>query len=166
MERRGDDSLVWSPPFAIELSWLDANGHLDMSYYHVLFDRTVALALDVLEFGDSYRKRINAAVTTLETHVLYRHEVHGDDQVRVSFHLLGVDHTRLHAFQTMERAADGELLATSESAFVHLNLETRRAVPIPGEVRRRAHAMVDAQGAVEIPRSAGRRLAPFAASAA
>ncbi|MEM8663865.1 MAG: thioesterase family protein [Pseudomonadota bacterium] len=161
MERRHDGGLVWSPPFSIELDWLDANGHLNMAYYHVMFDRTVDVALDALDFGDAYRARANASVFNVETHVIYRREVHGEDKVRVSFQLLGRDEKRIHAFQTMRRIADDELAATSESLFVHVDLGLRRSAAMPPEICAAADEMIAAHAACGEPELAGRRIAPL-----
>ena len=156
------NGLIWSSPFAIELGWLDANGHLNMAYYHVMFDRTVDIAFDALGLGETYREAERASVFNVETHVLYRREVQAHDEVRASFQLLGSDEKRLHAYQTMLRAGDGELVATSESLFVHVSLEERSALAFPDRVRERAEAMVAAHAAAELPRYAGRRIAPLA----
>ena len=164
MERgAGCENLVWAAPFAIELDWLDANGHLNMAYYHVMFDRTVDLALEMLGCGDSYRARHAASIFNVETHVLYRREVRGHDRVRVSFQLLGRDEKRLHGYQTMVRMGDDELVATSESLFVHVDLATRSAAPLPPDVVAAADAMVAAHRSAPAPRHAGRRIAPLGA---
>lgn len=159
----GGDGLVWSEPFSVELGWVDANGHLNMAYYHVMFDRTVDIALEELGLGHDHRLANGAAVFNVETHVVYRSEVVADDKVRVSFQLLGIDDKRLHAFQTMVREGDDEMVATSESMFVHVDLSTRRAAPFEALVKRRAQAMALAHGAVGVPPMAGRRIAPLGA---
>ncbi len=162
MERGvGHEKLVWSDPFAIELDWLDANGHLNMAYYHVMFDRTVDLALEAIGCGDTYRARHAASIFNVETHVLYRREVRGHDRLRVSFQLLGRDNKRLHGYQTMVRLGDDELVATSESLFVHVDLATRSAAPLPPLVVAGADAMIDAHKGANTPRYAGRRIAPL-----
>lgn len=157
------DTLIWSDPFAIELGWLDANGHLNMAYYHVMFDRTVDIALDSIDFGARYRDAHNAGAFNVETHVVYRREVRSDDRVRVSFHLLGRDEKRLHAFQTMVNLADDEVVATSESLFIHVDLTARRASPMPDAIQQAADAMIEAHRTAEVSPFAGRRIAPLAA---
>ncbi|MEM0906534.1 MAG: thioesterase family protein [Pseudomonadota bacterium] len=151
--------LVWSPPFNIELGWLDANGHLNMAYYHVMFDRTVDIALTEIACGDAYREAHNAGIFNVETHVVYRREVRGDDQVRVSFQLVSRDQKRLHAYQTMVRMGDDELVAVSESLFVHVDLGTRKVAPLPGKVIALADEMIERQEAMGPPPLAGRRIA-------
>lgn len=159
-----EDGLVWSDPFAIELGWLDGNGHLNMAYYHVMFDRTVDLALDVLDLGARYREATQGGIFNVETHVVYRQEVGADDRVRCSFQLLGADEKRLHGFQVMQRVGDDALLATSESMFVHVDLTTRRVAPFPAEQAAAAAEMVARHAAEGEPKYAGRRIAPLSAS--
>lgn len=158
---RRETALVWSDPFDIELDWLDANGHLNMAYYHVMFDRTVDLGLDRLGLGDAYRAAHGASVFNVETHVVYRREVQAHDRVCVSFRLLGCDEKRLHAFQTMVRVGDEELAATSESLFVHVDLGTRRATPMAPAGHAAARAMIAAQDGEAIPAMVGRRIKPL-----
>ncbi len=162
MERRTDETLVWSSPFDIALDWLDANGHLNMAYYHVMFDRTVDIALEELEFGVAYREAHNASIFNVETHVLYRQEVRGDDRVRVSVQVLGRDEKRIHIFQTMWRLADNELVASSESLFLHVDLATRRVAAMPPAVCAALDLMIERHAAAGMPQSAGRRIAPLA----
>lgn len=155
--------LVWSEPFSIELGWLDGNGHLNMAYYHVMFDRTVDLGLDALNLGAAYRDVSNGGIFNVETHVIYRREVNADDQVCCSFQLLGSDEKRLHAYQTMVRAGEDDVLATSESLFVHVDLETRRVAPFPAAQAAAASAMAQRHALAGEPKYAGRRIAPLGA---
>ena len=163
MRAEPNDPRVWSDPYAIELGWLDYNGHLNMAYYHVMFDRTVDLALDALNLGAAYRKVSHCGIFNVETHVLYRREVHAHDLVRVSFQLLGRDEKRLHGFQTMVREEDGEFLASSESMFVHVDLDARQVVAFPDTQSDALNAMVGAHAFAGEPDQAGRRIAPLRA---
>ncbi|MEM7692906.1 MAG: thioesterase family protein [Pseudomonadota bacterium] len=152
-------ALVWSQALAIEPEWVDLNNHLNMAYYHVLFDRTVDVGLNALDFGDAYRERENASIFNVETHVVYRREVSLDDRVRVSFHLLGRDQKRLHVYQTM-LGADGAPAAFSESLFVHVDLSARRVVPFPPDVAEALDGMIARHSAAGWP-DAGRRITPL-----
>ena len=111
--------------------------------------------------GHAYRAAHNASVFNVETHVVYRREVLGNDQVRVSFQLLGRDDKRLHGHQTMVRLEDGELVASSESLFIHVDLGERRAAPLPHDVAVAADAMVEAHREAGTPSFSGRRITPL-----
>ncbi|MEM6847309.1 MAG: thioesterase family protein [Pseudomonadota bacterium] len=164
MRAEPNDPRVWSDPYAIELGWLDYNGHLNMAYYHVMFDRTVDIALDAVNLGAEYRADNACGIFNVETHVLYRREVHAHDLVRVSFQLLGRDAKRLHGFQTMVREGDGEFLASSESMFVHVDLKARQVAPFPEAQSDALTAMVGAHALAGEPDQAGRRIAPLRAN--
>ena len=56
---------IWSPlffaPFVssvmqVEPDWIDYNGHLNMAYYNVLFDRAVDEAYELIGIGLAYRR--------------------------------------------------------------------------------------------------------------
>ncbi|ORE95558.1 thioesterase family protein [Acuticoccus yangtzensis] len=157
----GPDGLIWSEPYDIELGWVDYNGHLNMAYYHVMFDRTVDIAFDLMGLGRDYRAQHHASIFNVETHVVYRREVAAHDKVRVSFHLVGRDAKRLHAFQTMVRMEDDQLAATSESLFVHVDMDSRQVSPLPAAGAAAADGLIARQAEVGMPDMAGRRIAPL-----
>lgn len=165
---RAASGLIWSQPFAIELGWLDGNGHLNMAYYHVMFDRTVDLGLAALGLCSGYRSTANAAVFTVETHIVYLREVMAADWVRCAFQLLGADDKRLHVVQRMVHDVGlpdaAEDVAVSESMLVHVDLSTRRAAPFPERKATRIVEMARAHAHVPAPRHAGRRIAPLTAN--
>ena len=80
----------------VEKSWIDYNGHLNMAYYNVLFDRAGDEAFDLLGCGAGYAKAHGLSTFTAEAHVRYLREVHSGDPVRVTFQLLDYDAKRMH----------------------------------------------------------------------
>ena len=84
-----DDGLLRPRPFLssvmqIEPQWIDYNGHLNMAYYNVLFDRAVDEAFELLGCGLDYVRTRKHSCFTAEVHVRYVRELHAGDQVRVS----------------------------------------------------------------------------------
>ena len=65
----------------VEDDWIDYNGHFNMAYYGVLFDRTCDEAFDLVGLGSDYLKT-GASFFTLETHTTYVRELHADDKVK------------------------------------------------------------------------------------
>ena len=55
--------------------WIDDNGHLNMGYYVVAFDRATDTWLDHIGLSANERARSGAATFTLESHVNYLREV-------------------------------------------------------------------------------------------
>src|ERR1051325_7373396 len=62
----------------VEPQWIDFNGHLNMAYYNVLFDRAVDEVYELIGIGADYLKRTNHSTFTAEVHVRYVRELHVD----------------------------------------------------------------------------------------
>ena len=59
----------------VESQWIDYNGHLNMAYYNVLFDRCVDEAYELLGIGLDYLKTQQHSTFTAEVHVRYLREL-------------------------------------------------------------------------------------------
>ena len=76
--------------------WIDANGHMNIALYGVVFDRGNYAACDALDLGEDYVERAQHGVFAAETHILYFRELHLDDLIRVRTQIVSVDDKRLH----------------------------------------------------------------------
>ena len=143
----------------VEPQWIDYNGHLNMAYYNVLFDRAVDEAFEMLGVGLSYLKRSNHSTMTAEAHVCYLREIHEGTAVRVCFQLLDYDAKRLHYFEELVHAEEGWLSATSENMTLHIDMAAKKVAPWPDDVMERFAKMKDAHARLPIPDSVGRKIA-------
>lgn len=154
--------MVIAAPFVsrvleIEKDWIDYNGHLNMAYYNVLFDRASDEAFEIMGLGPSYAKERRLTIYTAEVHVCYVQELHLGDTVTVTFQLLDHDEKRLRAYQEI-RHTDGWLAATSESLSLHVNMSGPKVAPFPPDIAERVQAMRDAHAALPMPERAGRSI--------
>ncbi len=148
-----------SSPMRVEAGWIDYNGHLNMAYYNVLFDRAVDEAYELIGCGLDYVERTKHSCYTAEVHVRYLRELHAGDRVRVTFQLLGYDSKRLHYFEQLFHAEEGWLSATSENMALHVDMTQQKTAPFPSTVAARLARMRAAHAALPIPEAAGRRIA-------
>jgi acyl-CoA thioester hydrolase len=139
--------------------WIDANGHMNLAYYVVLFDQATDSMYDVLGVGQAYRDVTCNSTFTAETHTLYEREVRLGERVRVVPHLLGVDAKRLHYFHEMFHADEGHRVAAQELIALHIDLRVRRVAPFPPDLLERLQAAVKARGNQPMPHGVGRRIA-------
>ena len=159
----GDDLLrpvpFLSSVMQIEPQWIDYNGHLNMAYYNVMFDR----ALDELwlrfGIGPDYKKARHGSTFTAECHVRYLREIHLGDPVQISMLLVGADEKRLHTFEELRHATEGWLSATSETIHIHIDMSARKTAPFPSDIRARIEAVAKAHSAVARPEGIGRKIA-------
>jgi acyl-CoA thioester hydrolase len=148
-----------SSVMVIEPQWIDYNGHLNMAYYNVLFDRAVDEVYELLCIGPSYLKRSGHTTMTAEIHVRYLREIHAGAPTRVRFQLLDYDDKRMHYFEELIHAEEGWLSATSENMTLHVNMAAKKVVPWPTEVMARFARIKSAHATLPVPEDAGRRIA-------
>jgi acyl-CoA thioester hydrolase len=148
---------IVSPPIEIEKAWIDYNGHLNMAYYNVVFDRGSDVAFDVMGIGIDYVKSRRLTVYTAEIHVCYVRELHLGDRVLVSFQLLDHDDKRLHAYQEI-RHVDGWLAATSETLSLHIDMTGPKVAPFPDDILAGIQNLRAAHAALPRPERAGRSI--------
>ena len=146
-----------SQPMAIEKDWIDYNGHLNMAYYNVLFDRCSDEAFEAMGMGLDYVKSRRLTIYTAEVHVCYVQELHLDHKVTVSFQLIDHDEKRLRFYQEI-RHADGWLAATSEQLALHVDMSGPKVAPFPADVLAKIEAMRAAHAALQMPERAGRSI--------
>src|ERR1700730_2400075 len=143
----------------VEPAWIDYNGHLNMAYYNVLFDRAVDEVYEVLDLGLGYLKTRGFSTFTAEVHLRYLRELQVDDPVRVSFQLIDFDAKRLHYFEELRHAEQGWLSATSENMALHVDLKAKKTAAFPDDVAARLQRMKAAHAVLPLPEGAGRRIA-------
>jgi acyl-CoA thioester hydrolase len=141
----------------IEKDWIDYNGHLNMAYYNVLFDRCSDDAFEMMGLGPGYAKERQLTIYTAEVHVCYVQELHLGHRVTVTFQLLDHDEKRLRAYQEI-RHVDGWLAATSEQLSLHVDMAGPKVAPFPADIQARIETMRAAHAGLPMPERAGRSI--------
>lgn len=147
-----------SSPMRIEPSWIDYNGHLNMAYYSVLFDRAVDECWAALGMGPDYRDERAATTFAAQANVAFVREVNLIDTVRITMQLVEFDEKRMHMWAEMRQADEGWLAATCESMHLHVDLASRRVAAMPPEVLANFAAMKAAHGRLPRPAALGRTI--------
>jgi acyl-CoA thioester hydrolase len=160
---RSDFEPVFFAPFVssvmkVDPAWIDLNGHLNMAYYHVLFDRGVDEMYSLAGIGWDYLKERNLSFFTAEVHLRYLRELKADDPVRVTFQLLEYDSKRLHFFQQLFHATEGWVSATCENLSLHIDMAARKVAPFPADVSKRLGTLKASHSRLPHPEAVGRRI--------
>jgi acyl-CoA thioester hydrolase len=161
---RTDLEPVFFAPFVssmmrVEPQWIDYNGHLNMAYYNVLFDRAVDEVYELLGIGAEYLKNHRHSTFTAEVHVRYVRELQEGDPVRVTVQLLDFDSKRFHYFEQLFHAIEGWISATSENMALHVDMTAKKVAPFPPSILRTFARMKAAHSQLPRPEAAGRRIA-------
>ncbi|TFF22972.1 thioesterase [Jiella endophytica] len=151
-----------SQELAVEPAWIDYNGHLNLAYYHVLFDRGMDEIFDAIGLGERYRERTGFTTYTAEAHVRYLREVPPGSRVIVSSQIVGLDEKRLHLFMEMHHT-EGWLAATLEDLTLSVDQrgEKPKVAPFPPETFASVHAAAKAHADMPRPADLCRAIRPL-----
>ena len=155
--------MAYPAPFVgrvqkVEDQWTDYNGHFNMAYYNVLFDRAGDEAFAALGLGPEYVKERNASFFTLESHNTYVRELHAGDAVRIATQFIDCDAKRVHYVQRMVHAAEGWLSCVTEIIVMHVDLALKKSSPFPADVLEKIGIAHEAHTSLTIPLQVGHKI--------
>ena len=135
------DPLLWRD-IAIEPGWIDYNGHLNMAFYLVIFDRAIDRLIRAVGLSD--QPDDGDTIFALEAALRYKAEVRADDRVHCQTRVLFVDDKRLLTWQELVHS-DGRVAATCENLHLHVDRKaaSARAWRFSDDVRMRLEAMIE-----------------------
>ena len=150
-----DETPIVCPLINVQEAWIDYNGHMNVAFYNLVFDKCLDYVYDNLGIGVDYTKVEGGSCFALEVHVNYLQELILGDPMRVTFQLLGWDAKRLHFFEQMYHADEGYLAATSEQIGLHVDMQARKSKPFPEVVQARLGALMALHETLETPPQVG-----------
>ncbi len=145
-----------SSVMTVEPQWIDYNGHLNVAYYNVLFDRAVDELYELLGLGPEYLKAHRHTTMVVEAHVRYVRELKQGDPVRATVQLIDFDAKRIHLFEELRHATENWLSATSENMTLGVDMTTKKVAPFAPNVLRALEQMRTAHAKLPKPDAAGR----------
>ena len=137
----------------VQAEWLDYNQHMNVAYYVLVFDHATDALCNDIGIGWDHTKTTSGSIFILESHIAYLQEVVLGDPLRFATHVLDFDAKRIHFAHTMHHDTKGYHAATIEIMQLYVNLETRRAAPMPDSTLQRLAELKAAHAA--LPRPAG-----------
>ncbi len=143
----------------VEPEWIDYNGHMNVAYYGLAFDRSLDEILEEpLGIGPGYVRERQHGPYVLQNHVHYLAELLEGEAFRVRFRMLDADAKRVHVFLEMIRSRDGTAVATSEQLIVNVDLVRRRSAPFPEDRQGRIRSVLESHAGLPRPKQAGQSL--------
>ena len=135
--------------------WIDYNGHMNVAYYVLVFDRATDDFFDFMGLTAEYRAAANVSAFTAEMHVNYIREVKEGDEVFVTTQLLGYDEKRFHYFHRMYHAEQRYLAATSELLCLYVDMNLRRVTHMPPLIMDRLAEIKQSHAELPLPEQVG-----------
>ncbi len=119
----------------IQPEWLDYNGHMNVAYYVLVFDKAEEQLFESLGLGETVANSTGMSWMVLENHITYDDEVVEGQEVVVQIRLVDHDHKRMHLYLEMHAGGeDGYLTSTLEQMVICADLKERKSAEFPAEV--------------------------------
>jgi acyl-CoA thioester hydrolase len=132
---------------AVYPSQCDHMGHMNVMWYVAKFDEATWQRFSAIGLTPSRLRTESIGMAGVEQHIEYKRELYAGDVVTVSSTILEIKERVLRFAHEMKNDETGEVAARTILIAVHLDTATRRARPLPTDVRDRAYAMIDGQQA-------------------
>jgi acyl-CoA thioester hydrolase len=142
----------------VEPEWLDYNGHMNVAYYTLVFDKAGEQFVASVGLSEAQTRESGNSWMVTEAHITYQNEAMPGDELEVKSQILALDTKRLHLFQSMYRTSNTTLLATNEQLILHVNLKLRKVLPFAPEVMTNLQRLCALHNRLEPPPEAGRSI--------
>ena len=113
--------------------WTDYNGHMNLSYYILVFDMGAEVILSKFKMGEHSAKTTKKSTMVVETHTTYNQEVKEGDEVDVFISYFDHDNKRLLYKLEMYDKARNTLSATTEILALYIDLNIRKVAEFEPE---------------------------------
>ena len=110
--------------------WTDYNGHMNLSYYILVFDMGAEVILSKFKMGEHSAKTTKKSTMVVETHTTYKQEVKEGDEVDVFISYFDHDNKRIHYKLEMYDKAKNTLSATTEVLSLYIDLNIRKVAEL------------------------------------
>lgn len=139
--------------------WTDRNGHMNVVYYRLAFDRATQRLLTRIGLWDNDHD--HGSTFALEDHVTYQSELHPGRAFFVTYQLLDHSEKLIHAFLRLYGESEGgdgapALAATCEHIGCYVDMRTRRSAVMPAAFTRLLDEVAALQRGLPGPPEQGR----------
>ena len=112
----------------VKEEWTDYNGHMNMSYYILVFDSAAEVMLTKFRMGGDSAQSDKKSTFAVETHTTYDQEVKLGEEVEVHLTYFDHDKKRIHYRLSMFHKEKKYLAATNEVLSLYVDLSKRKVI--------------------------------------
>ena len=148
---------VESPIEDVLGEWIDYNGHMNVAYYTLAFDRAIDFFLEeTLGIGPTYVKHSNQGPYSLQANYHYLQELKKGDSLRSKILIIDADKKKIHMVLEMINASNGEKVATCETLLMNVDLTLRKSAEYPDWAQDKIQEYKKTCDGFAFPREAGK----------
>jgi len=114
-------------------NWTDYNGHMNLAFYILVFDKGAEEILSKFKMGEQSAKTTKKSTMAVESHTTYNNEVKENEEVDVYLSYFDHDKKRLHYKLEMYEKSKNILSATTEVLSLYIDLNFRKVAEFEEE---------------------------------
>ena len=112
--------------------WLDYNGHMNVAYYTLAFDKSLDIFLeDLLGIGESHAYKNNQGPFVVQAHYHYLNEMRLNEKFHVRLFVVDCDKNKMHLCMEIYSLFQEKVIAVVEQVLINVNLKLRKSEPSP-----------------------------------
>jgi acyl-CoA thioester hydrolase len=120
----------------------DYMGHMNVMWYVGKFDEASWQLFASMGLNRSRMQKENRGVVGLEQHIEYKRELRAGDVVSVRSAVVEVKDKVIRLRHEMTNDETGEVAAIMQLVCVYFDMEFRKSMPLPQDIRERATRMI------------------------
>ena len=113
--------------------WTDYNGHMNLAFYILVFDKGAEEILSKFKMGEQSAKTTKKSTMAVESHTTYNNEVKENEEVNIYLSYFDHDKKRLHYKLEMYEKSKNILSATTEVLSLYIDLNIRKVAEFENE---------------------------------
>ena len=113
--------------------WTDYNGHMNLAFYILVFDKGAENILSKFKMGEQSAKTTKKSTMAVESHTTYNNEVKENEEVDVHLSYFNHDKKRLHYKLEMYEKSKNIISATTEVLSLYIDLNIRKVAEFENE---------------------------------
>ena len=112
--------------------WLDYNGHMNVAYYTLAFDKSLDIFLeDLLGIGESHAYENNQGPFVVQAHYHYLNEMRLNERFHVRLFVVDCDKNKMHLCMEIYSLFQEKVIAVVEQVLINVNLKLRKSETYP-----------------------------------
>ena len=114
-------------------NWTDYNGHMNLAFYILVFDKGAEEILSKFKMGEQSAKTTKKSTMAVESHTTYNNEVKENEEVDVYLSYFNHDKKRLHYKLEIYEKSNNILSAKTEVLSLCIDLNIRKVTEFENE---------------------------------
>ena len=127
--KKNNFELFESNVQSVREDWIDYNGHMNVAYYTLAFDKALDDFLEKnLEIGPIYVKKEKKGPYSLQANYHYLDELRLTDEFFTKIYLINSDNKKIHLVLEMINFNTNKQVAVCETLLINVDLNIRKSV--------------------------------------